>query len=233
VHPELAIEWWPVEQPIDYARNASQITDENVAKMAAILKEFGWRQAVVVDKEEVIVAGHLRRAAARKLGFTHIPVHVASDLTAAQCKAYRLADNRIAEEVERSSELIAFEISELHELGYDLELTAFDPGELASLMADGFDVPATNSAEKATGELIGNRAATEGDTPPSDEITSHIRMLQVFCPESDWERFKGNLDILERRFAVKTATDAVIKAVQFAVENVPTDNSEDPEEVTA
>ena len=83
----MKIEIWPIEKPIPYARNARKISDAAVAKVAASIKEFGFRQPIVVDTEGVIVAGHTRLLAARKLGLTEVPVHVATGLTPAQIKA--------------------------------------------------------------------------------------------------------------------------------------------------
>ena len=97
-HSTLSVEWWPIERPIPYARNPRIAPEAAVAKVAASLAEYGWRQPIVVDTQGVIVAGHTRLLAAQRLGLAQVPVHVASDLTAQQIKAYRLADNRTAEE---------------------------------------------------------------------------------------------------------------------------------------
>lgn len=86
----MTIELWPIEKPIPYARNARRISETAVAKVAASIQEFGWRQPIVVDSEGVIVAGHTRLLAAQRLGLKTVPVHVAANLTPAQIKAYRL-----------------------------------------------------------------------------------------------------------------------------------------------
>jgi ParB-like chromosome segregation protein Spo0J len=85
----------PLEQLIPYARNPRK-NESAIATVAASLKEFGWRQPIVVDEDMVILAGHTRLEAARQLGLTSAPVHVARGLTPAQAKAYRLMDNRRA-----------------------------------------------------------------------------------------------------------------------------------------
>ena len=77
--------------------------------MAASLKEFGWRQPVVVDEEMVILAGHTRLEAARRLGWTEAPVHIARGLTPAQARAYRLMDNRSNENAEWDEALLGLE----------------------------------------------------------------------------------------------------------------------------
>ena len=87
----------PLEQLIPYARNPRQ-NESAIATVAASLKEFGWRQPIVVDEEMVILAGHTRLEAARQLGLTEVPVHIARGLTPAQARAYRLMDNRVERE---------------------------------------------------------------------------------------------------------------------------------------
>jgi len=119
---------------IPYIRNPRK-NSAAVDKVAASIKEFGWQQPIVVDKENVIIAGHTRLLAAQKLGMDKVPVHVA-DLSDAQAKAYRLADNRISEDADWDIDLLGLEIRELDDLGFDLDLTGFDNTELANLLID-------------------------------------------------------------------------------------------------
>src|SRR6266436_3685689 len=123
------IELWDIGRVIPYARNARKIPDKAVNKIAASIKEFGWRQPIVVDRESVIIVGHARLLAAQKLGLTQVPVHVADNLTPAQVKAYRLMDNRSHEETDWDLELLGPELEELRDLDFDLELTGFNPHE--------------------------------------------------------------------------------------------------------
>jgi DNA modification methylase len=134
--PSLAVELWPVERPIPYARNARVCPEAAVAKVAASLAEFGFRQPIVVDAEGVIIAGHTRLLAAQRLGLKEVPVHVAIGLTPQQVKAYRLMDNRSAQETSWDEELLALELEELSGLDVDLLLTGFDEEELAALLAE-------------------------------------------------------------------------------------------------
>src|SRR3982751_6914611 len=85
---------WPLERITPFARNARKIPPEAVSKVASSIREFGWRQPIVVDRDGVIVCGHTRLLAAQKLGLREVPVHVADNLTPAQVRAYRLLDNR-------------------------------------------------------------------------------------------------------------------------------------------
>src|SRR5471030_1458653 len=95
---------------IPYKKNARKIPQRAIDKVAASLQEFGWQQPIVVNKAGVIIVGHTRYLAAQKLGWTEAPVHVAANLTAAQEKAYRLADNRTNEETGWNLELLGPEM---------------------------------------------------------------------------------------------------------------------------
>src|SRR6185295_14693974 len=127
---DLRITNWPVSKPIPYSRNARKISTKAVDKVAASLKEFGFRQPIVVDSEGVIIAGHTRVLAAKQLGLREVPVHVAEGLTPAQVKAYRLMDNRSHEESVWDDELLAAELFDLKGLDFDLNLTGFDSREI-------------------------------------------------------------------------------------------------------
>ena len=94
----LKVEWWPTQRVTPYPHNPRKLAPGAVAKVAASLTEFGWRQPIVVDQDGVVIAGHTRLLAAQSLGQEAVPVHVACGLSAAQAKAYRIADNRTAAE---------------------------------------------------------------------------------------------------------------------------------------
>ena len=124
-----------IDEVIPYAKNPRK-NDAAVDKVAGSLKEFGWRQPIVVDAEMVVIAGHTRLAAARKLKLDQVPIHIATDLTANQIKAYRIADNRVSQEAKWDDDLLALELADLDLENYDLGLTGFDDDELAALMAE-------------------------------------------------------------------------------------------------
>ena len=93
--------------------------------MADSIKEFGFRIPIVVDSNHVIICGHTRLLAAKKLGLVTVPVHVAVDLTPEQAKAYRIADNKTSEIAEWNFELLPIEIKELQDANFDLSLLGF------------------------------------------------------------------------------------------------------------
>src|SRR6266481_5940728 len=123
-----------IETITPYARNARKIPAQAVDKVAASIKEFGWRQPVVVDGRGVIICGHTRWLAAQKLGLRQVPVHTASNLTPAQVRAYRLMDNRSHQETDWDLELLSTELLQLRDLDLDLDLTGFDAREIDSLL---------------------------------------------------------------------------------------------------
>jgi DNA modification methylase len=142
----MQIEEIEIERVIPYARNPRK-NEAAVAKTAASIKEFGWRQPIVVDKEYVIIAGHTRLQAAKQLDLKKVPIHIADDLTEAQVKAYRIADNRVGEEADWDYELLKLEIEELDDLDLDLSLLGFDSGELEEIMIDPDELEAIPSEE--------------------------------------------------------------------------------------
>ena len=130
----MKVELVSIDRVIPYARNPRN-NDGAVAKLVASIKEYGFRQPIVVDEEMVIIAGHTRLKAAQQLGLKKVPIHIADGLSPAQVKAYRIADNRTAEEAEWDDDLLAIELGELLDGDFDLELTGFDELELEKLLA--------------------------------------------------------------------------------------------------
>ena len=122
---------------IPYARNSRTHSDEQVTKIAASIKEFGFLSPIIIDGENGIIAGHGRVMAAKKLGLDEVPVIEAGHLTEAQRRAYVIADNRLALDAGWDEEMLRVEFAELEGLGFDLELTGFDADELSAAMGPG------------------------------------------------------------------------------------------------
>ncbi len=138
-NPAEKIEKRSIDALIPYARNARTHSDEQVAQIASSIKEWGWTSPILIDPDNLIIAGHGRVMAARKLNMTEVPVVVADGWSDAQKRAYVLADNKLAMNAGWDEELLALELCELKELGSDLELIGFSDDELAKLMPDGND----------------------------------------------------------------------------------------------
>ena len=131
------IERVPLEALVPYARNSRTHSEAQVAQIAASIREFGFTNPVLIDKDGGIIAGHGRVMAARKLGLKDVPCIALGHLTAAQRKAYIIADNRLALNAGWDEEMLRLELSELADAGFDLELTGFTQEEIDALGADG------------------------------------------------------------------------------------------------
>src|SRR6202162_938723 len=131
----MKIEMWLTIKIIPFARNARKIPQQAVDKVASSIQEFSFRQPIVVDKDGVIVCGHTRWLAAKKLGLEHVPVHVAENLTPAQVRAYRLLDNRSHKETSWDEDMLGLELLDLKGMGIDLDLTGFNTDEIDQFLA--------------------------------------------------------------------------------------------------
>jgi len=151
-----------IDRLVPYARNARTHSKEQILQLRSSLREFGFVNPVIVDKDLNIIAGHGRIMAAKEEGLSEIPCVFVEHLTEAQKKAYILADNRLALSAGWDEELLALEFADLKDLGFDLELTGFDAKEIEKLFAtdgndvddDGFDL--TDALEKAAFVLPGD-----------------------------------------------------------------------------
>jgi DNA modification methylase len=176
----LSVEYWPVDRPVAYVRNARVCPESAVEKVAASIAEFGWRQPLVVDEQGVILAGHTRLLAARKLGLSEVPVHVATGLTAAQAKAFRLMDNRSNQETSWDLELLPLELEELLTMEIDPALTGFSADEIAALLAsptegccdpdEAVEPPAEPLSKPGDLYLLGKHRLLCGDSTKPEDV---------------------------------------------------------------
>ena len=128
----MKIDIIPIEEVIPYARNPRK-NEDAISKVASSLQEFGFRQPIVVDNDNVVIAGHTRLLAAKRLGMERVPIHTAKDLSDAQIQAYRITDNRSSQEAEWDEDLLRIELGDLRDQDFNLALTAFDEDELERL----------------------------------------------------------------------------------------------------
>src|SRR5262245_17594682 len=177
----MQIELRPIRSIRPYPGNP-RVNDAAVEAVAWSIQAFGFRQPVVLDAEGVIVCGHTRRKAAQALGLEQVPVHVATDLTPEQIKAYRIADNKTTELSEWNYDLLPIELADLQACNYDLGLLGFDQDELARLLnpggvADGLcdpdDIPEPpDEAVTQPGDLwiLGNHRLLCSDSSKPEEV---------------------------------------------------------------
>ena len=138
----LAIERLPIDRVLPYTGNARTHSDAQVAQIAGSIAEFGFVNPVLVDGRDIIIAGHGRVMAARKLGLTEVPVVRLEHLTDVQRRALTLADNRIAEAAGWDERLLSEELARLADEDFKLEILGFDDAELKDLLGDDTDTPA-------------------------------------------------------------------------------------------
>lgn len=171
-----------VDKLVPYVNNARTHSAEQILKLRSSLREFGFVNPIIIDREFNVIAGHGRLMAAKEEGLTEVPCVFADYLTDAQKKAYILADNRMAMDAGWDEELLKIEMEELQNLGYDLEFTGFDEKELADLFGvddkevkeDEFDL--TAALEKASfverGDVwfVGKHKLMCGDATSSEDV---------------------------------------------------------------
>jgi len=131
----MQVEQRKIESLIPYVNNSRTHSDEQVAQIAASVREFGWTNPILVDGKNGIIAGHGRLAAARKLGLTEIPVIVLDHLTEAQKKALVIADNKLASNAGWDDEMLRLELDDLQEMGFDATIAGFTTDELDALLS--------------------------------------------------------------------------------------------------
>ena len=148
---------------IPYVNNARTHSPEQIKKLRSSLREFGFVNPVIIDREYNVIAGHGRLMAAKEEGITEVPCVYVDHLTDAQKKAYILADNRMALDAGWDEELLAVEMQELQDLGYDLSMTGFDEKELADLFSDGTDSDAKDDDFDLTAALEKASFVERGD----------------------------------------------------------------------
>ena len=129
----------PISKLVPYVNNARTHSPEQVMKLRSSLREFGFINPIIIDRDYGIIAGHGRLLAAKEEGITEVPCVFVDYLTEAQKKAYILADNRMAMDAGWDEELLRVEIEALQGEAFDVSLTGFDEKELADLFKDGSD----------------------------------------------------------------------------------------------
>jgi DNA modification methylase len=173
----LQVVMWAVDRLLPYIRNARTHSDEQIAQVAASIVEFGWTSPILVGGDGVIIAGHARLAAARRLKMTEVPVIVLGHLSEAQRRALVLADNKLALNAGWDEEMLRVELQDLEVNGFTLDLIGFSAEELETILAGG---------EETTGGMTDEEAVPEAPeaavTVPGDIwILGHHRL---YCGDS-------------------------------------------------
>ena len=174
------IEIRSIDDITPYARNSRTHSDEQVAQIAASIREFGWTTPILIDEEGSVICGHGRLLAARKLGQAEVEVIVARGWSDAKKRAYVIADNKLALNAGWDMELLALELADLKEFDFDLGLTGFSDEELSKLLPDKTDgntdqdevpeVPADPITKPGDVWLMGKHRLLCGDSTSVDDM---------------------------------------------------------------
>jgi DNA modification methylase len=190
----MHVELWPIERIRPYVNNP-RINHRAVEAVAASIGAFGFRQVISVDENGVIIAGHSRYLAALLLGLKKVPVNVARELTEAQVKAYRIADNKIGELAEWDDERLRQELADLKKLDFDLDPLGFSLDELGVLLddlnpglVDPDDIPAPpDEPITPPGDLcvLGPHRLLCGDSSKPEEVDRLLDGAEVHLVNTD------------------------------------------------
>ena len=223
----MQVEQISIETLIPYVNNARTHSDAQVAQIAASIKEFGFNNPVLIADDNSIIAGHGRVMAARKLGKDTVPAVRLSHLTEMQRKAYILADNKLALNADWDNNLLAIELADLKDLGFDTELTGFSADEIAALMpvelTEGLtdedevpEVPVDPVTKLGDVWLLGKHRLMCGDS-------TSIEALEELCQGQSVDMWLTdppyNLDMTAKNEMLKKAGKARKDAATFGIKN--------------
>ena len=185
-HLPDSIEHLPTDALVPYARNSRTHSPEQVAQIAASIKEFGFTNPVLIDANNTLIAGHGRVMAAQSIGLLTVPAIRLAHLTDAQRRAYVIADNKLAENAGWDMATLAREVEDLQADGFNLDLLGFDDDELSGLLgttnkdpdtgADGSNIDDAPDVRPEpttkTGDLwiLGQHRVVCGDSTSKDNV---------------------------------------------------------------
>ena len=164
----------------------------NIDKVASSIKEFGFQQPIVIDKNNTIIVGHTRFEAAKKLGLKEVPVQIA-DLTETQAKAYRIADNRLNEDASWDTKLLNLEFNDLLSKEFDLDLLGFTTDEVDNLFL---------------------KTDQESDKEINENLDlADVKMIQLFFNQENEAKFREAVDKISKANNINNISDAVLRSV--------------------
>lgn len=199
---QLPIEIWDIERLVPFATNAKKHPADQISKLAAAIRQFGWTQPIIVWTNGSIIAGHGRRLAALKLGLKRVPVVIRSDLTEAEAAALRIADNKVA-----STE-------------YDAMLLGESVKDLLGQFSDSFDLQALGLEDREL-EFFTADLGEMNETGFTDDIGSAVSE-QAASNKDSADKFDKETVHVSRIFGTKTVTIAQFRKFRKLMEHVET-----------
>ncbi len=174
-----------------------------VAKIKDSIKEFGFRQPIVVDENNIILVGHTRLLAAKELGLKKVPIHKALGLTDAQKKAYRIMDNKSAEYADWDKNLLKSELLDLADADFDMNLTGFSLEDINKLTTD---------------ELLNFASDNIEEDMLEDSVTnfapSNVKLVQLFYDTDTELLFREMCTIIQEHYKLDNLSDVVYKVIE-------------------
>jgi len=194
------IELFDIDKIIPYTNNPRK--NQNIDKIASSILEFGFQQPIVIDKNNVIIVGHSRFEASKKIGLKKVPV-LKTDLSDVQAKAYRIADNKLNEFSQWDNDLLNIELTQLGDLEFDKNILGFSENDLTNILSEIEPVfrPANNQI-------------MDYDIGDIKAPASQVRMIQLFLDSSTEPKFKTMIEKLKNKYQITNLTDIVYKAVE-------------------
>lgn len=203
---------------VPYERNP-RINENAIEPVARSIKEFGWQSPIVIDKDNVIIAGHTRALAAKSLGLKEVPCIIASALTSEQVKAYRIADNKTGEIAEWNYELLPFELKELEDAKFDMSVLGFGEDELELIIGKSEDdvindgetdpdavpkVPKESTSKLGEMYQLGEHILLCGDAEEEEEVGRLGDKAELWI--TDWQNYLlKNESVATAHYALQNA----------------------------
>jgi DNA modification methylase len=220
----LSIDYLSTADLLPYAMNSRTHSDDQVAQIAASIKEFGFTNPILIDDAAGIIAGHGRLMAAKRLNLTEVPTITLKGLTEAQKKAYVIADNKLALNAGWDTEALTAELKRLQELDFNLDLIGFDSDELAQLLEpeqvegltdedDVPDVPETPVTVEGDIWVLGNHRIMCGDSTSIDAVDNLMdgaRADMVFTDPPYGVAYQSNMRTKTQKFDVLKNDDVIL-----------------------
>ncbi len=188
----MIVQMRPIGSIRPYENNPRN-NDAAVEAVVRSIREYGWRQPIVVDSDGIIIVGHTRHKAAMAMGLQEVPVHVAADLPPEKARAYRIADNRVGELAEWEPQALSSELAALEALGVEMDALGWEPDELREAMGKDTEIvedeppaPLPDPVSK-TGDLwiLGEHRLLCGDSTNVAEVARLIDGTAVDCVLTD------------------------------------------------
>ena len=184
-----------IDDLIPYHTNPRK--NQAIEKVADSIKEFGFQQPIVVDKNMVVIVGHTRLLGAKKLGLGKVPIVIA-DLSDAKAKAYRIADNRVNEDSAWDNQLLQEELNKLLDFDVDLNITGFTNDELDSLFSK---------------EQIEFFEPVQEINNDENHLLNDVKMIQLFYDPENEKKFRGVIEKIRQEQKIDNISDAVLYCV--------------------